>query len=290
MRKLFSLLIGLVMMAQLAPASTFSVPESDADRAIYLYGVIGGRSALDLAAKLEKMSEDERPIYIVINSPGGEVLTGLQIVSGIRLAKSRGVQVKCLVGMLAASMASIIFDECSERYALSQSLLLWHSIATNVGGGFFSMGVRMTPDLARTMAVSMEMLQQDIPKRLQQHLGFDDKTWHYLFDGESFITASWLHSQYNPHYLNIVSDVEGVSNVLSLVAPQKAAANAPAAPDDKHKPVAPTTTKNEEPSVFPQGPMWIPSSFDSGIDFDSMDEKDAADLREFLRTHPNIGE
>lgn len=272
----------LVLLSEKAPASTFSVPEADQDRLLYMYGPIGGRSALETASRVEKLSEDAtRPIYIVINSPGGEVLTGLQIVSSMQLAKSRGVEIRCMVGMLAASMASIIYDECTERSAFRESLLLWHSIAMDIGGGFMSPGVRLTPDLAKSLAFSMDMLQQDIPARLQQHLGFDDETWHYLFDGQAFIPAGWLHSKYNPHYLRIVDDVDGISSILSMKPPQSS--GSPVAPDDKSKKPGSDTKQQQQHTeaepVFPAGPQWIPSD----MNLEQMDEHDAQELAAYLQ-------
>lgn len=280
LKKLLSMLIGVLVFACSAPsrAATFTVPEEDAGRVVYIYGAIGGRSALATAGQIEKMSMGEgagRPIYIVINSPGGEVLTGLQIVSAIQVAKSRGSEVKCVVGMLAASMASIIYDECSERYALRQSLLLWHPIATTFGGLF---GGRLTPEVANTLAFGLESLQGDIPRKLQKSLGFDDKTWHYLFDGEAFITARWLHSHYNPHYLDLVDDVVGISPNVSLFSLQMGGS------DDLHKqPVSPASPKKQEDpaDIFPSGPEWIPASL-----IEALDPETAEQLKDFASRHP----
>ena len=82
---------------------------------------------------LEKSSSD--PIYIFINSPGGEVHSGFAIFDMIRFIKPRVISV---VAGLAASMGSIIplASKKEDRFAFPNSKFLVHqpSISGGLGG------------------------------------------------------------------------------------------------------------------------------------------------------------
>lgn len=99
-----------------------------------------------MAQTIEELSsKNNEPIYMSINSPGGSILFGMMIVDAMEMAKLRGVQFRCLVGAVAASMAFQILAHCDKRYALSNANLLFHSVA--------AAGIqRLTPDEASYLA------------------------------------------------------------------------------------------------------------------------------------------
>ena len=100
-RKLFLALAFALVGAAPLQARTFVTNE----RTVYFTGVIGG-NAIAKAAAIEALSAaSSDPIKFVINSPGGAVLPGLQVISAMRVAKARGVKFECFVPVLAASMA-----------------------------------------------------------------------------------------------------------------------------------------------------------------------------------------
>jgi ATP-dependent protease ClpP protease subunit len=70
-------------------------------------------------------------IKIMINSPGGSVGTGLDM---IRAMKSAGKPTVCTVDGLAASMAFVIFEQCDVRKMTEASLLMGHTVSVGVQG------------------------------------------------------------------------------------------------------------------------------------------------------------
>lgn len=76
-----------------------------------------------LLAKLSLIEEKHDTIYLYINSPGGEVTAGLEIVNYIKSLQERSKQVICIAHN-AMSMAFVIFQYCSQRYILYSSTLM----------------------------------------------------------------------------------------------------------------------------------------------------------------------
>jgi ATP-dependent Clp protease protease subunit len=70
------------------------------------------------------------PITVVINSPGGDVVAGLDIVSQIRSLQRTGIEVRGHVMGDAASMGAVILAACSVRSMTSLSRLMWHGIVS----------------------------------------------------------------------------------------------------------------------------------------------------------------
>lgn len=107
-----------------------AIPIEDAflrDRKIFLVGQVNDESCNQLIKQLMYMeSEDNtRPITLFINSPGGDVGSGLAVYDTIRLMKS---PVTAIVTGIAASMGSIILLACEKenRYMLPSSRIMIH--------------------------------------------------------------------------------------------------------------------------------------------------------------------
>lgn len=70
------------------------------------------------------------PITMVINSPGGGVIAGLDIVSQIRALQRAGIEVRGHVMGDAASMGAVILASCTVRSMTSLSRLMWHGVVS----------------------------------------------------------------------------------------------------------------------------------------------------------------
>ncbi len=81
------------------------------DRKIFLVGEVNDESCNELIKELLYMEaeDDTKPITLFINSPGGDVGSGLAVYDTIRLLKS---PVTAVVTGIAASMGSIILLAC----------------------------------------------------------------------------------------------------------------------------------------------------------------------------------
>ena len=118
-----------------------AIPIEDAflrDRKIFLVGEVNDESCNELIKQLLYMESEDNtsPITLFINSPGGDVSSGLAVYDTIRLMKS---PVRAVVTGIAASMGSIILLACDKenRFMLPSSKIMIHDCSwgsRNFGG------------------------------------------------------------------------------------------------------------------------------------------------------------
>lgn len=146
-------------------AATASIPKIDKTRTVMINGPIIGPSIIDLGRTMLKMAKKSNaPINIIINSPGGEVTVGYLFIDYMRHIKSAGVPINCYVQQIAASMAFQIYVACSNRYALSHSLLLWH-------GARVFLTEPIDEDNAKVLADELGVINARIKSELYAALG-----------------------------------------------------------------------------------------------------------------------
>lgn len=119
--------------------SSSDVVRTDDTNNIYFTGDVTDESARDLTMKLRELAVDMvamkmrmklkemPPIFLRINSCGGSVDSGFQIVDCI---KSLDVPVISVIEGMAASCASLIAVVCSERRITKRSHTLIHQVRT----------------------------------------------------------------------------------------------------------------------------------------------------------------
>ncbi len=104
------------------------VPEDTrllADRRILIEGEINSESACDFMKRVMLLSkENDQPINVIVNSPGGEVNAGLMIYD---IIQSSHVTIKMYCAGRAYSMAALLFASGNHgRYMLPHSELMLH--------------------------------------------------------------------------------------------------------------------------------------------------------------------
>lgn len=72
--------------------------------------------------------ENDRPITILVHSPGGDVLEGLGIMDVISSARSHGIYITIHAIGVVASMAAILLQAASHRVMTPNSRMLLHEI------------------------------------------------------------------------------------------------------------------------------------------------------------------
>ena len=92
-------------------------------------------SALSLLVPTIQLKAAREPVTMYINSPGGEVYSGLAFLEVMQATKARGVPVTCIVKGMAASMAAVILEGCSLRLMTKQSSILFHTVSISGGSG-----------------------------------------------------------------------------------------------------------------------------------------------------------
>lgn len=119
--------IGLILL--LITTMSFCVPEARGGvktitlhsyNTIALRGTVDGESASRLLDQLARSTEDTVVIYI--DSPGGAVGSGMNIIDAI---KAKGKKIVCIANT-AMSMAFSIFQSCDVRLVTPHAVLMQH--------------------------------------------------------------------------------------------------------------------------------------------------------------------
>jgi ATP-dependent Clp protease protease subunit len=106
---------------------------------VLLYGAISDNGN-KIAEAVKKASQKDEPVYLLIDSPGGSVITGGAIISAME-ASPVPVNTVCL--QLCASMGAMIHQYGTKRYTVNRSLLMFHDAAGGLQGPFQQMASRM---------------------------------------------------------------------------------------------------------------------------------------------------
>jgi len=112
-------------------ATTLKELNLDDSRQVYVYGVIDETTAPTVAQQILELGKDPSPINILINSPGGSVLDGAEIISAMQAAKGP-VNTVCV--QICASMAAMIHSYGTKRLMIDRSLVMFHPATGGVEG------------------------------------------------------------------------------------------------------------------------------------------------------------
>lgn len=112
------------------PVKILKTLEADPERTVVLEGVVRQaniNTIIDQTNEMVKLSN--KPIYLMINSPGGEVDAGFDLINQMKYLKAdKNVKIYCGIHSFAASMAADIQAFCTETYATRRSKILFHQI------------------------------------------------------------------------------------------------------------------------------------------------------------------
>lgn len=207
-KRLTVLLAALVSFSFPLFGATYEV--LDQKRLVEVIDVVDGSMIVDVAQRIDKLSqESNKPIDIVINSPGGSVLVGTSIVDSMTLAKNRGVTLRCFSGVLSASMAFIVLAHCDERYVLPNAKLLFHPVSTQGNGRLQELIIQLE-EIRRTELEVMRFLNS------KMKLPLTDFHKHYFAET---MWAGWSLSNAtggNCKFLCIVENVKGVDKAFVI--------------------------------------------------------------------------
>lgn len=98
---------------------------------VNIRGPIGSHLINDFVKDISNIENDE--IYIYINSPGGSVHTGNNIINIINAVELTGKQIYCIADT-AMSMAFAITQACKSRYIMENSVLMQHQMSLGIEG------------------------------------------------------------------------------------------------------------------------------------------------------------
>jgi ATP-dependent protease ClpP protease subunit len=180
-----------------AYAASLNVPE---DRAIRVSGEIMDLRPQVLEMAMKFIEAPTQPIYIMLDTPGGLVDGGMPLINAIRMAKLSGAEVVC-VAKYAASMGLAIFSECSKRYAMADSRLLWHPVKALVQDA-------LSYEVAQGLAKELKEADDMVWATTKRELHISDELYMKHYREETMHTGAALKKM-SPGYLHIVDKVEG---------------------------------------------------------------------------------
>lgn len=143
------------------------------DRILFVNTDVNSTMANILTAQLLWLDQQgNKPINMYINSPGGSVIDGLQIIDTMNFINSP-ISTTCL-GM-AASMGAVILScgEKGERYVLPHSRVMIHQISSNMGGTYEDMRIEFE---------QTERCKKDVYNILAQNIGKTNEEIETLCD------------------------------------------------------------------------------------------------------------
>lgn len=205
---MLSKLITVVMLLTACNSYPAKAVEVDAENALVIEGVIQGKSLIPVAAELEKRSRaGEKSVDLIINSPGGSVVSGFLFINFMEDARARGMYIRCFVPQLAASMAFGILVHCDERHSLAKAFLLWHRARV--------MGDKplTAPDLL-TLGRELVDLDQVILEETTAALGIDPEVVAYHFERETLHVGTNLHRM-APGFITSHAEIPGLTEAIN---------------------------------------------------------------------------
>lgn len=203
--------IMLAMLAVLCINWSYPVRadmEVDSKRTAVIDGIIARGNLEPIGDQMLKWADKSTDdITLIINSPGGEVLTGFFFINTLEEVKSRGINVRCIVPNMAASMAFQILVHCSERHALSRSMLLWHRVRTFLGFR------PVTAPAAAALAADLQRLDDVILRELNAAMPDSAKYVEENFENETLHVGENLHMA-QPEFITTHYNIRGLYDVL----------------------------------------------------------------------------
>lgn len=141
LRKMFLKVAGtfLVTITVAAYVGTTELPnkklgkiELTEKNTVLLIGEVNSRSVAKVIADIEAIKDSAKIVYLYIDSPGGEIMSGLELITYLK-----GLNNVETITKFAASMASAIVEHNKgKRYILSNGVLMFHRAAGGVSGQF----------------------------------------------------------------------------------------------------------------------------------------------------------
>lgn len=181
------------------------------DRLIEIIDVIDEETFIRVPGLIYQMSQTSKePIYMMINSPGGEVVAGATVIDAMTTAQSTGIKFICGSGVMAASMAFSILAHCDERYTLKNTKLLFHPI---------SMTGRVIFKHLRAELESEELEEDAFIDKLIETMGVERDFFmrHYM---NETLWAAHVLKRYAPKFIEVVDNITGSSKLFTVIKPK----------------------------------------------------------------------
>jgi ATP-dependent Clp protease protease subunit len=130
--------IFMLTLAPYAPASMDNGPQTiilTSDNSLVLAGEVSGDTVGPIVSRAKKLDATLRrgvPLYLYMNTPGGSVQSGLELIEAL---KGLGRPVHT-ISQFSASMGFQIIENLNERYILKTGILMSHRATGSFEGSF----------------------------------------------------------------------------------------------------------------------------------------------------------
>jgi ATP-dependent protease ClpP protease subunit len=136
---------------------------------------------------------------VLIDSPGGDVAAGNDMIRTMETEKGLGIRQVCVVFHSASSMAFNFLTHCDVRLALPKASMLMHKIAT---GGIDCVSTRCTAKYLRNYATDLDEVDEPFRQANAKALGMTLKDYDLFCEQEHIWTTETLLAR---HYLQGVA-------------------------------------------------------------------------------------
>ena len=126
------------------------------DRIVHLDSPIDDDVADTMIARMQELHKSTGVQVIVIDSPGGSVLSGQRIIDEMIKEQAEGQKFVCEVQENAHSMAFNILTHCDKRFMSEEG----HSVVHKIALSSFPSGARITAYLMRKIAAAMDKMEK----------------------------------------------------------------------------------------------------------------------------------
>lgn len=143
------------------------------DRVTHVTGYIDEKSLFTFEKEFFETLHSVGPRLVIINSPGGDVGVGLQMVQLLEVEKAAGIKLICVVEDMASSMAFNLLTHCDVRLAKRHAHMVVHKIAVGgLGGPFIRLTARKLREIARNLDLADEQFRVENARAM--HLSLAD--------------------------------------------------------------------------------------------------------------------
>ena len=202
------ILVSIFCLAFASCCANGQTLKLDPKSTVRIQGVVTG--AIKAKGKeLLDMSKQFNEVTLLINSPGGQVLAGLQFVDIMELVKSRGTKIRCVVPNLAASMAFHILAHCDSRFSLNSAILLWHPAKL----GCFMCSLSAEQLLYEGAALMA--LEEPQNQALIEILKVQPDFYYYHYKNET-VWLGYVLAAELPDFISTVTDIQGIDDFQSM--------------------------------------------------------------------------
>lgn len=174
----------------------------DFDKAHEIKGVINGRNSPDAVSYLEVKRDMKEDAYLIIDSPGGSVLSGFKILRAMNEVKATGNKVVCVVRGMAISMAFAILSNCDVKLADKHSVVMFHNVRM-----FLQFYTLRAVD-AKRLYESLTRFDTHLAELIAPELGLDYTKYKKLCDEEILYTTTAFNKEFPKFRLKLYDAIK----------------------------------------------------------------------------------